>query len=193
MCPVYTLWCYCKLLKKLKRGKPNANGCLFVSNNLQTDSEGKIHRRITSADTIAKDTLMVMADAGIDTDTFHAHSLRGSTATKHLDDGAEERDVMAKGGWVSNSVFRTFYLRTRQQQITLDRLRQAKRGSELLKHSDHSADKAATVLDHDSRAEPTSVPGHDPQTREYKGRLRALGAQSGLRALGAQSKKDQSS
>ena len=134
LCPVYTLWCYCKLLRKLKLGKPNANGCLFVSNNLQTDSEGKIHRRITSADTIAKDTRMVMADAGIDTDTFQAHSLRGSTATKHLDDGAEERDVMAKGGWVSNSVFRTFYLRTRQQQITLDRLRQAKRGSELLKH-----------------------------------------------------------
>ena len=99
----------------------NSNSCLFVSNDLQTDSEGKIHRRITSADTIAKDTLMVMADAGINTDTFQAHSLRGSTATKHLDDGAEERDVMAKGGWVSNSVFRTFYLRTRQQQITLDR------------------------------------------------------------------------
>ena len=51
-------------------------------------------------------------------------------------------------------------------QITLVRLRQAKRGSELLKHSDLFADKAATVLDHDSRVEPTSVPGHDPQTRE---------------------------
>ena len=54
-----------------------------------------------------------MEEAGIDVQLFKSHSIRGATATKHLEDGADESDVMARGGWTSASVFRTFYANTK--------------------------------------------------------------------------------
>ena len=66
-----------------------------------------------------------MAAAGIDTETFQAHALRGAVASKHLERGEDEIDVMARGGWSSNSVFRTFYARTKHEKVTLERLRSA--------------------------------------------------------------------
>jgi hypothetical protein len=131
LCPVYALWCYTRIVGKLDCSPHDPEGCIFVSNNRQTDSSGKIHRRITSADTIANDTLKVMADAGIDTALFQAHSLRGTAASKHLEDGADERDVMARGGWASSSVFNAFYARTKHKEITIGRLRQARGDKEL--------------------------------------------------------------
>ena len=70
-----------------------------------------------------------MEEAGIDVELFKCHSIRGATATKHLEDGADEIDVMARGA--STSVFRTFYTKTKHKKITLERLRQAQCGREL--------------------------------------------------------------
>ena len=144
LCPIYALWCYCRLLKRLRRLPDNENSCLFVSNNLQTAGQfGKVHTNISSPETIAKDTAKILKDAGIDTDTFHAHALRGSTASKYLDAGASECDVMAKGGWLSNSVFQTFYARTRLQNVSLDKIRQTNTGPVATDKEGQSSARAA--------------------------------------------------
>ena len=124
LCPVYALWHYCRLIRKIARAEEVDTDCVFITNNRQiTTARGKFHRTISSADTIANDTLRIMSEAGIDTETFQSHALRGAVASKHLEKDADELDVMARGGWSSNSVFRTFYARTRHKRITLERLR----------------------------------------------------------------------
>ena len=169
LCPVYALWCYTRIVGKLDCSPHDPEGCIFVSNNRQTDSSGKIHRRITSADTIANDTLKVMADAGIDTALFQAHSLRGTAASKHLEDGADERDVMARGGWASSSVFNAFYARTKHKEITIGRLRQARGDKELeAAPRELAAHEESGGLDCDPQSRTVSAPDCDPQPRKYE-------------------------
>jgi hypothetical protein len=66
---------------------------------------------LSSSEPIGKKNLAVMTATGID-DFYKAHALRSAVATKHIDAGASELDLMAFARWSSSSVFRKFYART---------------------------------------------------------------------------------
>jgi len=50
---------------------------------------------------------------------------------------------MAKGGWLSNSVFQTFYARTRLQNVSLDKIRQTNTGPVATDKEGQSSARAA--------------------------------------------------
>jgi hypothetical protein len=66
-----------------------------------------------------------MTSAGID-NVYKAHSLRSAAASALLDAGASELDVMAHARWSSSSVFRKFYARTKQTQLSVAAILAAK-------------------------------------------------------------------
>ena len=71
----------------------------------------KPHKQLTSQ-RIAKLLLQSMAAAGVDTQKWKAHSVRGASATNLLDKGTSVEDVMRAGRWGSFLVFRDFYDRS---------------------------------------------------------------------------------
>ena len=68
-----------------------------------------------SRDTIAKDTMLMMEAAGVDTTRFKSHSTRSAAASKALDQGASVDEVMKQGRWRSRSVFTRFYDRSQRK------------------------------------------------------------------------------
>jgi integrase len=64
---------------------------------------------------LAKRLLQVMAEEGIDTNTFKAHSLRGATAT-HLLQMAPQSLVQARGRWASGETLDKYYARLHQEK-----------------------------------------------------------------------------
>ena len=144
MCPIYALWRYCRLLKRLQRLPDNENSCLLFRISCSRQQVYSVRSTLTSRlQRRVQRYCKILKDAGIDTDTFHAHALRGSTASKYLDAGASECDVMAKGGWLSNSVFQTFYARTRLQNVSLDKIRQTNTGPVATDKEGQSSARAA--------------------------------------------------
>jgi hypothetical protein len=89
-----------------------------------------------TADPLAADTKAFMTSAGVDI-AYKAHSLRSATASALLDSGASEIDVMAHARWSSSSVFRKFYARTKQKQLSIAAIQAAK-------HSAPSAPEPST-------------------------------------------------
>jgi hypothetical protein len=67
------------------------------------------------AERIAKRLLAIMAQHGIDTEVFKAHSLRGATATHLMRVGVPRHEVRARGGWSSSQTLDTYYLRLHQE------------------------------------------------------------------------------
>ena len=64
--------------------------------------------------TIARWTKTTMASAGIDINTFKAHSTRGASASGMAKMGIPLNDILKKGCWAQESTFRHFYLRNIQ-------------------------------------------------------------------------------
>ena len=90
--------------------QPQYNG-LFLAQH-------KPHQNLI-ADSIARRFHLLMGAAGIDTDKYGAHSARGATATKLIQQGATVDEAMRVGGWSSVKVFRDFYNRAVQPLNTI--------------------------------------------------------------------------
>jgi hypothetical protein len=97
LCPVRTLKSYLSRTKKLRKSRQ-----LFVS---------FVNFKAVSTSTIArwlKDVLML---AGIDTNTYKAHSYRGASVSAAYMKGCRVSDILKMADWSSVKNFKKFYLR----------------------------------------------------------------------------------
>jgi len=69
---------------------------------------GHPHRPATN-DTISRWIQNGLKSAGIDTQTFRAHSCRAAAASKARQIGISREEIMKRGCWSSDSIFKTFY------------------------------------------------------------------------------------
>ena len=77
--------------------------------------QGDTYKCLTS-ERIAKLTLQEMTKAGINTDHFKSHSMRGATATHFLIQGLPHALVQARGHWKNPQTMEQFYARLHQSQ-----------------------------------------------------------------------------
>ena len=68
----------------------------------------KPHKPICSS-TLARWLKSLLERAGIDTDTFKAHSVRGAATLAAARAGVTTSDILKAAGWSSESVFTKFY------------------------------------------------------------------------------------
>lgn len=101
LCPVATLRTYEGATEKWRSPdmKPNL---LFLSLN-------KPHKPVTSA-SIARWIKELLADAGVDTDKFLAHSTRAAASSSARAAGLSTADIMKMAGWSQQSTFEKFQL-----------------------------------------------------------------------------------
>ena len=118
LCPVANLYTYVQMC--IKNGDiasfAEDKHSIFLGTTKGTDSGKKCYKPLTSADPIAKDTLEVLTAAGVD-EIYKAHSLRHASASRLLQNGVEELDIIKHARWSSTSVFRKFYDRSQHKQI----------------------------------------------------------------------------
>ena len=101
LCPVECLLHYLAVTKdkrRVEQGKPNR---LFVS-HIQP------HGPVTKA-TICRWILSLLKEAGINTDIFKAHSIRGAATTAAANALVPLQDILDMADWSSASTFRQFY------------------------------------------------------------------------------------
>ena len=105
ICPVQTLICYEKRSLHLrgKRSHEKAGNPLFLS-------VCKPHKPVKPA-TLGHWLKKVMKSAGVDTDTFTAHSTRGAATSKAKSTGVSVRDILKAANWSTSSTFCRFYHR----------------------------------------------------------------------------------
>jgi len=72
----------------------------------------KPHKAITSQ-RLANWIKVIMEEAGIDTATFKAHSVRGTSSTAAAEKGVMISDILQKADWSRESMFKQFYYRPR--------------------------------------------------------------------------------
>ena len=102
LCPVDTLRHYLKATRNLRPVFPSSKpDPLFVS-------YVKPHNPIT-APTLSRWLRMVLKNAGIDTDIFKAHSVRGASTTAAVNSNVPLDDVMKMADWSRVSTFQKFY------------------------------------------------------------------------------------
>ena len=102
LCPVGTLRHYLKATRNLRPVFPSSKpDPLFVS-------YVKPHNPIT-APTLGRWLRMVLKNAGIDTDIFKAHSVRGASTTAAVNSNVPLDDVMKMADWSRVSTFQKFY------------------------------------------------------------------------------------
>ena len=77
-------------------------------------SDGTSAYKSVSSDSIARDIKEYLGAAGIDTDIYKPHAVRGAAASKMLTNGATIDAILRLGRWKSQSVFETYYKRTQQ-------------------------------------------------------------------------------
>ena len=70
----------------------------------------KRHMNVSNQ-TISRWVLEGMRSAGVDVDTFKAHSIRGASASTFYAQGKSLKSIIKRGRWRSHSVFRKHYLR----------------------------------------------------------------------------------
>ena len=69
-----------------------------------------------SADTLAKDCLGLMEEAGVDISTYGAHSVRGAAASAHVTNG-EQLDAVMNTGDRNSNAFNIFYNRGEEKRL----------------------------------------------------------------------------
>lgn len=67
--------------------------------------------RPAARDTVANWIKLVLAQAGIDTSVFKAHSTRGAATSKALETGVPLVEILAAADWSSEATFNRFYRR----------------------------------------------------------------------------------
>ena len=104
LCPVDTLRHYLKVTRNLRPVFPSSKpDPLFVS-------YVKPHKPITSP-TLSRWLRTVLKNAGIDTEIFKAHSVRGASTTAAVNSNVPLDDVMKMADWSRVSTFQKFYCR----------------------------------------------------------------------------------
>jgi len=94
------LLCFAKYLERVC-----SHPCLFAFR------QTKNARAPLVPDYNAKVALKAMAEAGIDTAEWKAHSLRGAADTHFMTKGVPGAIVQARGGWISAATMLTHYAR----------------------------------------------------------------------------------
>ena len=106
LCPKQTLLHYIFRTESFRSKDSNQKNNLFLSYI-------RPHNPITSS-TVARWITALLKLAGIDTDTFKAHSTRSASATAAASAGLTTNQIMDAADWSSESVFRTFYYKSIQ-------------------------------------------------------------------------------
>lgn len=104
ICPVAATLEYIHRTREYRqRGDGLKRSLLFLSLD-------KRHKNVSNQ-TISRWVLEGMKSAGVDVDTFKAHSIRGATASTFYAQGKSLKSIIKRGKWRSHSVFRKHYLR----------------------------------------------------------------------------------
>ena len=106
LCPKQTLLHYISRTESFRSADSNQKNNLFLSYI-------KPHNPITSS-TVARWITALLKLAGIDTDSFKAHSTRSASASAAASAGLTTNQIMDAPDWSSESVFRTFYYKSIQ-------------------------------------------------------------------------------
>ena len=108
ICPVRALQTYEE--RTLSYREKNTKPTLFLS------WIGK-HNPVSSS-TIARWLRMCLQEAGIDTDTFKAHSVRGAAGSSAAWSGVTVMDILNAADWSTEATFQQFYHREMQDEAT---------------------------------------------------------------------------
>lgn len=104
ICPVATLLSYIYRTREYRQRKDRkARNLLFLS----LDDR---HVNVTTR-TISRWILLGMDKAGINIETFKAHSMRGASASTFRAKGMSLQRILKRGRWANRSVFKKHYLR----------------------------------------------------------------------------------
>jgi len=103
ICPVVTLLAYEARTLEFRDLLTNKKTLLFLS------WIGK-HEPVTSS-TIARWLKTCLSEAGINTDIFKAHSVRGASSSTAAAAGVTTSEILQAADWSSATTFQKFYLR----------------------------------------------------------------------------------
>ena len=115
LCPVAALFTYVSMYRKLGgiASPIDKTESVFLSVMKQIGA----YRPIGTAEPVAKDTKTIMDAGGIDEKLGAAHSLRSSTASKLVERGVPELNIVHHARWSGTSVFRKFYERANLKDL----------------------------------------------------------------------------
>jgi hypothetical protein len=119
LCPVAALFTYvtmCKTQGDMAKSLSKTDS-VFMGITKSKDNGVKCYTALLSSEPLAKDTLHIMTEAGI-SDIYKAHSLRGAVASRLLDKGVPELDIVHHARWSGTSVFRKYYERSRHKTLS---------------------------------------------------------------------------
>ena len=109
LCVVQCLRQYEKVTKDIRPKDRAESNPLFLSYI-------KPHRPVTSQ-RIAHWIKDLLGEAGVDTDTFKAHSVRGASTTAALAKGVSLQDILRTADWSAESTFQRFYYRPEKENV----------------------------------------------------------------------------
>ena len=111
LCPIRELQRHCEWLKGIPADEI-LDDTLFLTAipMLVPGTQSKKYKSLLPT-TIAGDVLNTMKNAGIDTEKWKAHSLRGAAATRLFDQGATLEMICELGRWAQASTFEKYYKR----------------------------------------------------------------------------------
>ena len=107
ICPVKTLRVYIDRTKHLRKQEAKGRLPLLISFK-------KPHKVVSSA-TISRWVKQVLAESGVNTDVFKAHSVRVASSSTALTKGISIGDIMQTAGWSRSSTFEKFYYKPLEQ------------------------------------------------------------------------------
>ena len=110
ICPVRALQVYEERTSSFREKNTKLKSTLFLS------WIGK-HDPVSSS-TIARWLRMCLQEAGINTDTFKAHSIRGAAGSSAAWSGVTIMDILNAADWSSETTFQQFYHREMQDRST---------------------------------------------------------------------------
>jgi len=104
LCPVTSLQLYIKKTKPLRAEQFHQLFISFI----------KPHKPVTSS-TIARWLKETLSAAGIDTEIFKAHSVRGASTSKAAESGISSAEILVAADWSTESTFQRFYYKPVQK------------------------------------------------------------------------------
>ena len=108
--PINRKLCVCTVLREyIRRTKHIRNSKYLLISYI------KPHNQVTSA-TISRWLRTLMARAGIDTNTFKAHSVRSAASSKAMMINVPLKTILTSAGWSSDSTFKKYYYKTVKPQ-----------------------------------------------------------------------------
>jgi hypothetical protein len=99
LCPVLCLERYVNLTRSFRESRPPSSLILGIKSPHAPIGASSIARWIKS----------VLADAGVDTSVYSAHSTRGASASKAKSSGLPIETILRTGSWATESVFSSHY------------------------------------------------------------------------------------